>query len=106
MFTDPAAKSLFGKTWGSEARRMVSLFRAAHDLWPGDAAFADLVDHLRVSCSEFDAWWATHGIGAPISGTKTLHHPTHGVIRYEYASCQTNDNPALKLALYTQCEEG
>jgi hypothetical protein len=53
MFTDPAARHVFGQTWAEEARRMVSLFRAGHDLWPGDMAFAALVDGVRASCLEF-----------------------------------------------------
>lgn len=101
MFTDPAARQVFGPTWEEEARRMASLFRASHDLWPGDTAFVTLVERISASCLEFDAWWSEHGIGAPVSGTKHLNHPTLGVVRYEYASFQANDDPALKLALYT-----
>ena len=103
MLTDPAARRLFGRTWAEEARRMVSLFRAAHDLWPGDSAFVALVDQVHARCPEFEAWWSEHGVGAPVSGTKHLHHPALGVVRYEYASFQANDDPALKLALYTRC---
>jgi hypothetical protein len=33
MLTDPASKSLFGRKLAEEARRMVPLFRAVHDLW-------------------------------------------------------------------------
>jgi transcriptional regulator with XRE-family HTH domain len=102
MLTDPAARRVFGGTWAEEARRVVSLFRAAHDLWPGDTAFVALVDRVRASCPEFDGWWSEHGIGAPVSGTKYLRHPALGVVRYEYASFQANDDPALKLALYTR----
>ena len=79
---------------------MVSLFRATHDLWPGDPAFGSLVAQLRMGCPEFDDWWRAHGIAAPISGIKHLHHPVLGAVRYEYASFQANDDPALKLALY------
>ena len=105
MFTDPAARSLFGETWADEARRMVALFRPAHDLWRGDTAFAGLVDRLRAGCPEFEGWWAAHGIGAAIAGTKHLHHPVLGQVSYDYASFQANDDPALKLALYTRrCE--
>ena len=103
MLTDPAARCLFGGTWADEARRMVSLFRPAHDLWPGDDAFADLVDRLGANCREFTGWWAAHGIAAPVSGTKHLRHPTLGTVRYDYASFQANDDPAVKLALYTRC---
>lgn len=102
MLTDAAARHVFGQTWPEEARRMVSLFRAAHDLWPGDTAFVTLVDRIGASCPEFDAWWSEHGVGAPVSGTKRLRHPTLGGVCYEYASFQANDDPTLKLALYTR----
>jgi transcriptional regulator with XRE-family HTH domain len=102
MLTDPTAKRVFGQTWVEEARRMVSLFRTSHDLWPGDAAFAALVNCLGASCPEFGGWWAAHGVGAPVSGTKHLQHPKLGAVTYEYASFQANDDPALKLALYAQ----
>ena len=102
MLTDPDARSLFGDGWAGEARRMVSLFRAGYDLWAGDVAFAALVRRLREACPEFDGWWAEHGIGAPVSGSKQLFHPTLGALRFDYASFQANDDPALKLALYTR----
>lgn len=102
MLTDTAAKQLFGQTWADEARRVVSLFRAAYDLWLGEAAFTALLDQTRAGCPELDGWWAEHGISAPLSGTKHLCHPTLGVVCYEFASFQANDDPALKLALYTQ----
>ncbi len=102
MMCDPSAKHLFGMTWATEAERVVSLFRSAYDLWPGDKAFASLVDRVGATSPEFQKWWPEHGIGAPLSGTKHLKHPTLGVLRYEYASFQANDDPALKLALYTK----
>jgi transcriptional regulator with XRE-family HTH domain len=101
MLTDPAAKSLFGEGWAAEARRMIALFRAAHDLWPGDPAFAALVDRLNAGCPDFSGWWAAHGVAAPVSGTKQIYHPTRGTLRFDYASFQANDDPSLKLALYT-----
>ena len=81
---------------------MVPLFRVAHDLWPGDPAFTELSSSLHASCPEFLGWWAAHSIAAPVSGAKRLHHPKLGAVRYEYASFQANDDPALKLALYTR----
>lgn len=102
MLTDPAARHVFGETWDQEARRMVSLFRASHDLWTGDTAFVALVERIRAGCLEFDAWWSEHRVSAPISGSKRLRHPALGVVLYEYASFQANDDPALKLALYTR----
>ncbi len=102
MLTDPDARALFADGWAREAQRMVSLFRAGYDLWAGDVAFAALVGRLRAACPEFEGWWAAHGIGAPVSGSKQFFHPTLGALRFDYASFQANDDPALKLALYTR----
>ncbi|WBO22899.1 helix-turn-helix domain-containing protein [Sphingomonas abietis] len=102
VLADPAGRRLFGASWAQEARRMVSLFRVAHDLWAGDPAFATLVETLGARCPEFGVWWTSHDIGAPVSGTKTLHHPVRGELRFDFATFQANDDPALKLAIYAQ----
>lgn len=102
MFRDPKARHLFGSGWAGEARRMVSLFRATHDLWPGDPAFDALVERLRSSCPEFAVWWADHEVAAPSSGAKTLHGAGGAGVRFEYATFQANDDPSLKLALYVE----
>jgi transcriptional regulator with XRE-family HTH domain len=102
MLTDPAARRLFGDGWEAEARRMVALFRATHDLWAGDPAFVDLVARLTQECAEFAAWWPGHDVAAPISGAKLLRHPRRGPLRFEYATFQANDDPMLKLTIYVE----
>jgi hypothetical protein len=61
---------------------MVAQFRATHDVWAGDPAFTEL-------CS------------ACASGRKSLHHPKLSLLQFEYTSFQANDDPALKLVIYT-----
>jgi len=34
-----------------------------------------------------------------VAGTKHLHHPKKGKLRFEYATFQSNDDPALKLVI-------
>ena len=80
---------------------MVAQFRATHDLWAGDPAFVALLRRLREGCPEFDVWWERHDVGRAGSGRKVLHHPTKGVIVFEHTSFQTNDDPNLKLVIYT-----
>lgn len=81
---------------------MVALFRATHDLWAGDSAFLDLLERLRQGSPEFADWWETHEIRGGGAGRKLLNHPQKGLLHFEYATFQANDNPALKLAIYTQ----
>ena len=101
VLTDPDARRLFGATWTDEAQRMVAQFRATHDLWAGDPAFLDLLARLRHGSAEFAAWWEAHDIRGVASGRKLLDHPTKGLLRFEHASFQANDDPALKLVIYT-----
>lgn len=101
MLTYPVSRELFGEGWAGEAQRIVAQFRATHDLWAGDPAFVDLQQRLREGCAEFDGWWERHDVGRGGSGRKTLHHPTRGLVVFQHTSFQANDDPALKLVIYT-----
>ena len=101
ILTKPATRRLFGKSWGDEARRVVAQFRATHDLWAGDPAFVDLLERLRRDSPEFVSWWKAHDIRSAASGRKMMKHPKKGMLRFEHASFQANDDPALKLVIYT-----
>jgi hypothetical protein len=101
MLTDPAVRKLFGAGWSDEARRMVAQFRATYDDWAGDAAFAQLLEQLRQGSPEFVAWWEAHEVRGTASGRKMLNHPEQGLLQFDYSSFQANDDPALKLVIYT-----
>ena len=101
MFTNARTRKLFGSSWTEEAKRMVAQFRASHDVWAGDPAFNALLARLRAGSSEFTRWWSAHEVRGVAAGRKTLNHPKKGVVQFEYASFQANDDPALKLVIYT-----
>ena len=101
MLTDPSARHLFGDFWADEAKRMVAQFRTTHDLWASDPAFLDLSERLRRGSPEFATWWEAHDIRSSVAGEKLLNHSKKGQLRFEYATFQANDDPALKLAIYT-----
>lgn len=101
MFIVKASRQLFGASWEDEARRMIALFRATHDLHASDPAFVELLERLRAESGEFDAWWGAHDVRSAVSGEKVLVHPVRGPQRYAYATFQANDDPGLKLAVYT-----
>jgi transcriptional regulator with XRE-family HTH domain len=101
MLTNPHTRRLFGAGWAGEARRMIAQFRATHDLWAEDPAFVALVERLRQASPEFARWWEAHDVGHGSAGQKLLLHPKKGALRLDYASFQANDDPALKLVIYT-----
>ena len=106
MLVCPQSRDLFGSGWAEEAQRMVAQFRATHDLWAGDPAFVALLRRLRESCPELESWWERHDVHQSVSGCKILHHPSKGVLAFDHASFQTNDDPGLKLVIYTPVRSG
>jgi PAS domain-containing protein len=97
----PGSRRLFGSSWAEEAKRIVAQFRATHDLWAGDPAFVALLTRLRDGSPEFAEWWETHDIRGGTGGIKRLRHPKKGMLRLAHASFQANDDPDLKLIIYT-----
>lgn len=101
VLLNPATRRLFGASWAEEARRMVAQFRKTHDLWAGDPAFVQLLERLRRGCPEFATWWKAHDIRDVAAGRKRMVHPKKGVLHFQHASFQCNDEPGLKLVIYT-----
>ena len=102
VLTDPDARRVFDTGWAGQAARMVARFRGTHDLWAGDPAFTSLVRDLRERSPEFAGWWDTHAVGSSAgTGEKVLVHPSDGPLCYEYATFQVNDDPAIRLTIYT-----
>lgn len=102
LLTTPPARRMFGASWAEQARRVVAQFRTSHDLWAGDPAFADLLARVRAGCPEFSAWWKSHEVRDSPTGIKKLRHPTRGLQKFVHASFQSNDDPRLRLVIYTR----
>ena len=107
MFTRPEARRLFAQAWEEEARRMLALFRPTYDLWSHDPAFAELLEQLRRGSREFARWWSAHEVRPSRAGRKRLHPAGRGrALSWVYATFQSNDDPALKLAVYATVSSG
>lgn len=101
MLANPATRRLFGAGWSDEAKRMVAQFRKTHDLWAGDPAFVELLGRLTRESPEFPAWWKAHDIRDVSAGIKRMVHPKRGPLCFQHTSFQCNDEPGLKLVIYT-----
>jgi len=101
LLLDPATRRLFGRGWAGTARHTVAQFRAANDVFAGDPAFSGLAARLAAHSREFTAWWEDHDISVGRgSGQKTLHHPSRGVVSYDFATFQTNDDDAVRVTIF------
>lgn len=102
MLTHPAARALFETGWADEAQRMVAMFRTTYDQRRGDPLFEEMVSTLDAGSAEFRDWWPAYRVATPSSGRKTLRPEGGNATPFVYATFQANDDPDLKLALYTR----
>jgi hypothetical protein len=99
--TRPEARRLFGPGWSDEAKRVVAQPRSTHDLWATISRSANFCNGSARGCPEFSGWWKAHDIRGTATCEKRLHHPKLGVLLFEHASFQSNDDPSLRLIVYT-----
>jgi transcriptional regulator with XRE-family HTH domain len=101
MFTSRELRKTY-PDWESDARAMLETFRVNYDFWAHSAEFVALKDELRSLSVEFKRWWKAHGVRTKASGVKLIRHRSLGQMKLLYSTFQSNDNPDLKLVLYTQ----
>jgi transcriptional regulator with XRE-family HTH domain len=99
ILADERGRALFDADWAAEAKRMVSIFRAAYDQRLGDPQFEALAKRLNDECPEFGARWTTYDIKMPTAGAKTVRPLGQPPMQLRYATLQSNDDPALRLVL-------
>lgn len=106
LLVDQKGRALFDADWAPEAKRMVSIFRAAYDQRLRDPEFEALAKRLNEECPEFGAWWTTYDIKMPTAGAKTVRPPGQPLMQLRYATFQSNDDPALRLVLMSLDPKG
>jgi len=53
------------------------------------------------SSPEFVTWREAHDVRRSTAGRKVLCYPDRAPLAFEYTTFRANDDPALKLAIYT-----
>ncbi len=100
-----AAEEIFAFSRLAEADRnsLLSVLTnpATRRLFGASSAFRDLLARLREDCPEFAGWWEAHDVSGVAAGHKSISHPKKGRLKLEYVSFQANDDPGLKLVIYT-----
>ena len=104
LFTDPARRSFYSD-WEGIARKVLAEFRADSARYPGDPAFAALIDDLQRASPEFRVWWPRHDVRDPLDGRKEIEHPRVGRLTLEHTTLQVATAPDLKVMIYTPLEE-
>ncbi len=99
MFCNPAVRAR-QHDWESVARFVVATFRADATRAGAAGNVEALVDELSRASPEFLTMWREKQVGQNGEGTKTLRHPTLGVLSLEYSSFVVDGRPDLSMVVY------
>ena len=105
MFTSREVRERY-PNWESDARAMLESFRVAYDFRAHSSEFVAFKDEPCLRSREFRMWWKAHEIRARHSGEKVLRHRNVGEMSLRDSTFQSNDNPNLRLVLYSREGEG
>jgi transcriptional regulator with XRE-family HTH domain len=89
------------REWSVQAETAVASFRAEAAQYLGEPAFQSLLSELRTESREFAELWERRDVHGRSDGLKRLRHPTLGDLDLEHTSYHVNDQPGLKMVLYT-----
>jgi transcriptional regulator with XRE-family HTH domain len=82
LFANEEVRALNAE-WESEARRILSQFRAEVVSMPDAEAVAALVVRLQDASPEFCDWWPRHDVAGFETHRRTFVHPEAGLLRFE-----------------------
>ena len=87
--------------WERSARAMVAAFRTEVVRAGATARVEALVDELCEKSPEFRRLWRDHDVGAFGEGSKSLCHPTGGLLAVEYSSFAVEGQPDLGMVVFS-----
>ena len=90
--------------WETDALAMLESLRVTYDFWAHSPDFVALKNERCSISTEIKRWWRAHEIRTKHSGEKALRHKRFGEKRLRCSTFQWNENPDLKLVLYSRLE--
>jgi hypothetical protein len=99
IFCEPTLRRLI-VGWESEARRVLSQFRAEIVAIADDPAVESLVDRLTAASPEFADWWPRHDVAGFETHRRTFAHPTAGTLVFEQQQLVPAGEPDLRVVVH------
>lgn len=100
VFADRVHRKLL-VDWGDVAATALAMFRADSARYAGDPDFERLIETLQRVSPEFRDLWPRQDVLRALGSHKRINHPVGGRMTFEYTSFAVNDQPDIKLVVYT-----
>jgi transcriptional regulator with XRE-family HTH domain len=105
VFAEPTLRTLIGD-WSTEARRVLSQFRADTTPIRSDPAVVALVQRLKAASPEFADWWPRHDVAGFEERVRSFHHPIEGTIQFRYEQLIPAGEPDLRIIVHVPISAG
>ncbi len=104
MFAEPSARALNAE-WESEARRVLSQFRAETTPVRNDPAVVGLVERLQRESAEFADWWLRHDVAGFEEHERHFQHPVVGALRFRTEQLTPTGDPDLRVVVHLPLDD-
>jgi transcriptional regulator with XRE-family HTH domain len=104
IFGWPPARRLL-VDWEYQASLVLAQFRKAADEQPSDGRFAEVVDDLLGSVTDFEVWWNRHDVATFQAVLKEYDHPGAGRLALRHTKLLAAENPALHIVARFPADE-
>ncbi len=101
MLVNPATRRLFGQGWADEAKRMVASSGRRTTSGPAIRRSSSLLERLRQAARNSSPGGPPTMSAMSPAAASSSSIRSKGKLHFEHASFQANDDPALKLVIYT-----
>ena len=99
VFVRPAVRLLIAD-WETEARRVLSQFRADTTPIRDDPDVVSLIGRLRDASTEFATWWPRHDVAGFEARTRTFDHRPAGRLSFEHQQFVPAGDPTLRIIVH------
>jgi transcriptional regulator with XRE-family HTH domain len=103
-FLDERAATVF-PDWEAVASEQVGHLRQAAPTCKHDPAMMELVGELSVNSPAFARLWSRHDVGEKARGTKSLVHPTAGLLTVNFESLVIPESPQRRVVVWLPADE-
>jgi len=93
ILTSPVARALYDECWEQTATEMIGALRTESGRRPRHPRARALVAQLDARSDLFRQVWRQHDVDNCVEGTKTLRHPTAGVLRMRTDAVTVRSTP-------------
>lgn len=99
IFAEPDRRRIC-VNWEQRARILLAEFRAAAGRHAGDPRFAELIDALNATNSEFASWWSSYEVRQSITGDLTVRDAEFGTIAFHVVELRVCGHPSLTCSVH------